>query len=88
MTLAYTVVYYNIDEVENSEVVGIYTKENDAIEAVIRSAHYSENEDGELLQYLRKTDDYASMEELKQIVIEKREIVDSDLFRIETVNIF
>jgi hypothetical protein len=84
MNELFVVVYYNVDEISNSEVIGIYRDKEDAVNALIKAAHY-EDDDGDLLQYKRPCDDYKSFQELNLIVWDTLELVDDDLYRIEIV---
>jgi hypothetical protein len=86
MNEVFVVIYYNVDEISNSEVIGIYRDKEDAVNALIKSAHY-EDDDGDLLQYRRPCDDYKSFNELFLKVWDTLELVDDDLYRIETVHV-
>ena len=80
----YSVIYYNTDEIKNSEVIGVFNNREDAIIALIKAAHYEEK-DGQLLQYKKKSSDYDSFEDLKEIVDKNLYLEDYDLYRIEYV---
>ena len=84
MQSVYTVVYYNTDEVKNSEVIGVYGDEETAVYALIKAAHY-EDRNGELYQYKRKSTDYSSFDELLVLVKKEMCLIDSDIYRIEIV---
>ncbi len=86
MQIVFTVLYVNIDAPENSEVISCHYNKNTAIEALIKSAHYSVNKEGKLCQYLRETDEYESFEYLRKKVEEDLFLIDEDIYRImETV---
>ena len=80
----YSVIYYNTDEIENSEVIGVFSNREDAIIALIKAAHYEEK-DGQLLQYKKQSSDYNSFEHLKDFVDKNLYLDDYDLYRIEYV---
>lgn len=80
----YCVIYYNIDEIKNSEVIGVFSDKEDAVNSLIKAAHYEER-DGDLLQYKRKSNDFSSFNQLKQLVTTTGLLEDHDLYRIEYV---
>ncbi len=82
MNEVFVVIYYNVDEVSNSEVIGVYYSKEYAVQALIKAAHY-EDDDGMLLQYKRPSDDYESFHELERIVWDEMTLVDEDIYRIE-----
>jgi phage baseplate assembly protein gpV len=84
MNEVFVVVYYNVDEVNNSEVIGVYDTKEDAVNALITAAHY-EDDDGALLQYKRRSHDYESFQELERLVWDTMTLVDDDIYRIETI---
>jgi hypothetical protein len=84
MSEVFVVVYYNVDEVSNSEVIGVYDTKEDAVRSLIRAAHYEEDEGG-LIQYKRPSSDYESLRQLEQIVWDTMTLVDDDIYRIETL---
>ena len=59
MESVYTVLYINVDEPKNSEVIGVYMTKDDAVNALIKAAHY-ENRNGVLYQYKRRSSDFES----------------------------
>lgn len=85
--ILFTVIYYNVDEVKNSEVVGIYKTKNEAVTSLIKAAHY-EKRDGVLLQYKRPTEDFESYEELFDNVLKNNCLEDCDLYRIEEITMY
>lgn len=84
MNRVYSVVYYNIDDVKNSEVIGVYSQYEKAVEYLIKAAHF-DCKDGKLRQYKRNTNEYDSFETLYNMVFEKQELIDFDIYKIETV---
>jgi len=78
----FVVIYINVDEPKNSEVIGVYETKDDAIHALISSAHFEER-DGKLLQYKRPTTEYKSYTEIYDLVNDNLELKDFDLYRIE-----
>ena len=85
MQTKFVVIYINVDVPKNSEIIGIYETKDDAIHALIKSAHF-ENRDGELLQYKRKSNDYKSYKEIYDLVNGKLELEDFDIYRIQQIN--
>ena len=85
MQTKFVVIYINVDVPKNSEIIGIYETKDDAIHALIKSAHF-ENRDGELLQYKRKSNDYKSYKEIYDLVNCKLELEDFDIYRIQQIN--
>jgi hypothetical protein len=86
MNEVFVVVYYNVDEVSNSEVIGVYDSKENAVSALLRAAHY-EDDDGDLLQYKRICGDYKSFRELELLVWETMTLVDDDIYRIEVIEV-
>jgi|UniRef100_A0A6C0LW54 hypothetical protein len=87
MSVTYVVVYYNVDEPSNSEVVGACKTIKQAIMMMIKAAHYSEGEGGTLRQYLRESDDYESFQHLIDTCVENMTLIDEDIYRIEPITI-
>lgn len=85
MQTKFVVIYINMDVPLNSEVIGVYETKDDAIHALIKSAHF-ENRDGELLQYKRKSNEYKSYKEIYDLVNGKLELEDFDIYRIQQIN--
>jgi hypothetical protein len=84
MTSVFVVVYYNVDEVKNSEVIGVYKEKKQAIDALLKAAHY-DDKDGVLRQYRVITKDYESFGKLCEKVSTEMELVDFDIYRIEEI---
>jgi hypothetical protein len=84
MTSVFVVVYYNVDEVKNSEVIGVYKEKKQAVDALIKAAHY-DDKDGVLRQYRMITNDYESFKHLHEKVSNEMELVDFDIYRIEEI---
>jgi hypothetical protein len=78
----YKVVYYNVDQPDYSEVIGTYVNKDEAVLSLIKAAHYEEKY-GRLRQYKRFSNDYDSFQTIVNIVNEKMELVDYDIYRIE-----
>lgn len=77
------VLYINVDEPKNSEVIGVYMTKDSAVMGLIKAAHY-ENRDGVLYQYKRKSIDYASSySNLLEQVNASNLLEDVDIYRIE-----
>ena len=84
MSTSFVVVYYNVDEVKNSEVGGVYPDKDTAVKALVKAAHYDEK-NGKLRQYRRESSDYKSYQEVVEKANNDMELVDYDIYRIETV---
>jgi len=83
MESVYTVLYINVDEPKNSEVIGVYMTKDDAVNALIKAAHY-ENRDGVLYQYKRRSIDFeSSYSKLIEQVNDSNLLEDVDIYRIE-----
>ena len=82
MKTVFVVVYYNTDEVENSEVIGVCDDKESAVSMLIKAAHYDEK-DGVLRQYRMITNDYQSYQELYDKAFLEMQITDHDVYRIE-----
>ena len=81
------VIYINTDEPEHSEIYGIYKNYDKAINELLKCANYRENNEGELTQYMRKTNEYKNLEEIKNIIRKNNELIDVDIYRIEKLYI-
>lgn len=85
MRRVYTVLYINVDEPKNSEVLGVYETKSDAVNALIKAAHY-ENRNGVLYQYKRRSIDFeSSYSKLLEQVNDLNLLEDVDIYRIEQV---
>ena len=83
MESVYTVLYINVDEPKNSEVIGVYMRKDDAVNALIKAAHY-ENRNGVLYQYKRRSIDFeSSYSKLIEQVNDSNLLEDVDIYRIE-----
>lgn len=81
MNRKFTVIYINTDEINFSEVIGTYNTKHEAVESMIKAAHYDEV-DGVLRQYRMPTYDYPSYQFLYNQAFENLEICDYDIYRI------
>lgn len=78
----YAVLYINTDEPKLSETLGIFDEKDKAIAHLIERAGYREK-NGQLTQYMHKTTDYESMEQIVDLVKKTGELIDYDIYRIE-----
>jgi len=85
MTEHFGLLYINIEEPRNSEIYGLYSSYEEALEKLLKCANYRENEKGELTQYMKKTREYNNLNEIRDIVRETNELEDVDIYRIEKV---
>jgi hypothetical protein len=84
--LVYVLIYIHTDKPEFSEVLGIYKEKENAINKLIEKANYREI-NGKITQYYEDTDDYNSIDEIKQKLYKNMELIDEDIYRIQLVNI-
>ena len=82
MHTTYTVIYINTDRLEYSEVIDTYNSLHFAVLGLLKAAHYDTDNEGNLRQYRRHTDEYESFEELYQDVKFNRVLRDFDLYTI------
>tara|TARA_B110000211_G_C14076433_1_gene552314 strand:- start:2665 stop:2928 length:264 start_codon:yes stop_codon:yes gene_type:complete len=85
MTEHFGLLYINVDEPRNSEIYGIYSSYDEAVEKLLECANYREDENGELTQYMENSYEYSSLNEIRDIIRENNELVDIDIYRIEKV---
>ena len=85
MSTKYSVIYYNSDQHDYSEIIGVYDDLTTAVIKLIKSAHYDEDKNGNLRQYLRKTDEYLSYKKLIEIVTKDMQLNDYDVYKIDTL---
>ena len=85
MTEHFGLLYINIDEPRNSEIYGIYSSYDEAIEKLLECANYREDKNGELTQYMKRTNEYTSLNQIRDIIRNTNELVDVDIYRIEKV---
>lgn len=82
MSKVYVLLYIHTDNVEFSEVLGVFNSKNDAINELLERANYREI-NGMLTQYMEPTTEYDSFSSLKNMIEEKMELHDVDIYRIE-----
>jgi hypothetical protein len=80
MRITYTVVYINTDRLDLSEVINTYQSLDAAVLGLMNAAHYDTDDEGNLRQYRRRTDEYASFDELYQDIMFRRVLNDFDLY--------
>jgi len=78
----FRVIYYNTDEPQFSELIGIFGTYDIAVDQMIKAAHYSEGADGDLRQYRRECDDYESFDDLRETARASGKIDDYDFYYI------
>lgn len=59
----------------------MYAEKDEAVNSLVEFAHYREAE-GKLTQYFRPSDDYPSLQVLKNSVSKSMELHDEDIYRI------
>jgi len=82
--MVYVVFYIHTDEPINSEILGVFTTKDAAVDELLERANYREK-NGILTQYMEPTDDYASMKELRREVMSAMELEDEDIYRITEI---
>jgi hypothetical protein len=82
MTSLFVLLYIHTDCIEYSEVLGLYYDKEEVVNALIEYAHYRENGHGILTQYFYATDEYESMDKLREKVMNDMCLVDSDIYKI------
>lgn len=82
--MVFVAIYYNTDEVQNSEVLGVYNNKEEAVKKLIKEAGYEEKENV-FLQFKRITNDFVSMKECYDYVFNNNKLEDYDLYRIEEI---
>lgn len=83
--IMYVLSYINIDEPKHSEVYGIYKNKDNAIRKLLEIAHYREDKYGNLSQCFKKTNKYPSFDDLYNKVFESMELIDHDIFRVDSI---
>jgi len=84
MQTKFVVIYINMDVPLNSEVIGVYETKDEAIHALIKSAHF-EDRNGQLLQYKRPSSEYKSYTEIYDLVNKSLLLEDFDVYRIQEI---
>lgn len=82
--MVFVTIYYNTDEVKNSEVLGVHNNKEEAVKKLIKEAGYEEKENF-FLQFKRVTNDFANMKECYEYVFKNNKLEDYDLYRIEEI---
>lgn len=85
-TKIYVLFYINVDEPIYSEVLGIYSSKESAVDNLLEIANYREK-DGKLTQYMEATDEYPSFELLREKVMNDMELQDVDIYRIHELSL-
>jgi len=80
----YILFYINVDEPENSEIYGIYSSLNSAVENLILISGYKEI-DRKLLQFFTPSISFKSMKDLKAVINRDLILIDYDIYKIEKI---
>jgi hypothetical protein len=83
--ILYNVLYINVDEPASSEVYGTYDTHSKALEKLLNIAGYWKNKEGNVLQNGYKVN--KDWNQLKNEVLNNNELIECDIFRIETCNV-
>lgn len=81
----YIVKYTNVDNPVLSEVYGVYSTREKAIDALLLAANFREK-NGMLTQYMKLTNDYESLSSLRNIVRSSGRLEDTDIYTVEDVS--
>ena len=73
-----------MDKPDYSEVLGVFGKKDDAVAELLERANYRETK-GELTQYMLPCTEYNSFSELYELVSNKMELTDVDIYRITKI---
>ncbi len=82
MVYVYVVLYIHTDKPKYSEVLGVFSKKEDAVDELLERANYRKRNDGVLTQYMVPCNDYESFDILYNLVINNMELIDTDIYRI------
>jgi len=80
--ILYNVLYINVDDPASSEIYGTYNTVYKALEKLLNIAGYWKNKDGIVLQNGYKVN--KDWDQLRNEVLNNNELIDCDIFRIET----
>lgn len=78
----FVLLYIHSDDSQSSEVLGVFSNKDDAVKELLERANYREK-DGQLTQYLQRTDEYESFEFLKNKVESEMLLQDHDIYKIQ-----
>ena len=84
----YIVLFFDRDMIKHSELIGLYTDLDKAVEVLIQIAGYQTDENNNLTQYKQSCDDYASMGHLIEYVKKNRYLIDHDKYVISEYDLF
>ena len=79
--MVFIVTYIHTDIPEYSEVLGVFTNKDSAVDELLTRANYREK-DGKLIQYMQECTEYESYAVLRNKVYEELELKDVDIYRI------
>lgn len=82
MLEVYVVSYINVDDTQNSEILGVYYTKSKAVDNLLKFAGYRESRDGNLTQYMEPSSDYKSYSFLREKLINDMYLEDVDIYRI------
>ena len=66
------------------EILGVYTSKDEAVEELLIRANYREK-NGELTQYRKFTDEYPSLDYLRNKVKNEMKLIDEDIYEIKII---
>ena len=84
----YAVLFFDRDMIKHSELIGMYSEIDKAINVLVEMAGYREDNDNNLTQYMKPCDDYASMKDLIEYVRFNKYLDDYDRYVITEYDIF
>ena len=84
--MVYVLFYIHTDKPEYSEILGVFTTKEEAVNELLERANYRNN-NGVLTQYMLPCNEYDSFEILSDFVTKNMELVDTDIYRISELPI-
>ena len=79
--MVFVLLYIHTDCPEYSDVLGVFSDKSEAVKDLLECANYREK-NGKLTQYKEPCSEYSSLGSLSEVVDEKMELVDVDIYRI------
>jgi len=84
--IVYAILYIHMDKAEYSEILGVFTNKEDAVDELLKKANFRER-NGKLTYYMEPTEEYESFSFLKDKVMEEMELHDLDIYRITKLSL-
>jgi len=85
--MVFAILYIPTDCSEYSEILGLFNQKEEAVNYLIKMANYRER-NGNLTQYMKPTNDYDSINHIKDVIDKNNELIDEDdIFRLQEIKI-